>query len=266
MWSWRRHRPRSELQKPGEAYLGTTNVDGSAVLPPAPYPAGTQEQRRPAPNLVIGAGAPSAVCSAYNHLRTQIVIRLQNNGWNTVAVTSPARASGNTLAAINLAISIARDFSYTVVLVELDLVHPSFHQVLKFKQRKGIVDYLLRDAPIEGVLLNPGIDRLVVIPAGSPVANASELLSSPKMTQLMEELKLRYERPIILFDLPSVLASDGAIAFSPFVDCALLMVEEGETRVEDVRRALDQLKSTNILGIVLNRSIHVDNQGKMIWR
>src|SRR5262249_19798735 len=127
-----------------------------------------------------------------------------DNGRNTVAVTSPARASGNTLAAINLAISIARDFSYTVVPVALDLLNPSFHQVLKFKQRKGIVDYLLRDAPIEGILLNPGIDRLVVIPAGSPVANASELLSSPKMTQLMEELKLRYERPIILFDLPSV--------------------------------------------------------------
>jgi len=186
--------------------------------------------------------------------------------WKTVAVTSPTKASGNTLVAINLAISIARDFSYTVVLAELDLVNPSFHQVLKFKQRKGIVDYLLRDAPIEVILLNPGIDRLVVIPAGSRIANASELLSSPKLTQLMEELKLRYERPIILFDLSSVLASDGALAFAPFVDCALLVVEEDETRVEDVRRALDQLKSTNILGVVLNRSIHVDNQGKMIWR
>jgi len=95
-------------------------------------------------------------------------------------------------------------------------------------------------------------------PAGSPVTNSSELLSSPKMIRLVEELKSRYERRIILFDLPSVLTNGDAMAFSPFVDCALLVVEEGETRVNDVRRALDYLRSTNILGVVLNRSIHVE--------
>jgi protein-tyrosine kinase len=112
--------------------------------------------------------------------------------------------------------------------------------------------------------LNPGIDRLVVIPAGSPVTNSSELLASPKMTRLLEELKLRYEHKIVLFDLPSVLAIDDAMAFSPFVDCALLVVEEGETRVNDVRRALNHLKSTKILGVVLNRSSHVENDGNII--
>jgi capsular exopolysaccharide synthesis family protein len=222
----------------------------------------TPARRRPARNLVIGAGAPSDVHSAYNLLRTQVIRRVQENGWKTVAITSPSRASGTTLTAINLAISIARDFSYTVLLVELDLVNPSFHQVLGFKQRLGIVDYLLHDVPIQEVMLSPGIDRLVVIPAGSPVTNSSELLSSPKMARLVEELTHRQEHRIILFDLPSVLATDDAMAFSPFVDCALLVVEEGETRVNDVRRALDYLRSTKILGFVLNQSVHVENDGK----
>jgi protein-tyrosine kinase len=128
------------------------------------------------------------------------------------------------------------------------------------------VDHLLHDVPIPEILLNPGIDRLVVIPAGSPVTNSSELLSSPKMTRLVEELKLRYEHRIVLFDLPPVLAIDDAMAFSRFVDCALLVVEEGETRVNDVRRALDYLRSTEILGVVLNRSIHVQDARKMISR
>jgi len=213
---------------------------------------------RLARNRVIGAGASSEVYSAYNRLRTQIIQRLQENAWNTVAITSPSRASGNTLTAINLAISIAREFNYTVLLVELDLVNPSFREILGFTQQQGIVDHLLRDVPISEILLNPGIDRLVVIPAGSPVTNSSELLSSPKMIRLVEELKIRYERRIILFDLPSVLTNGDAMAFSPLVDCALLVVEEGETRVSDVRRALDYLRSTNILGVVLNRSIHVE--------
>ncbi len=223
-------------------------------------------RRKLARNLVIGAGAPSEVYSAYNRLRTQIIKRLQENGWNSVAITSPSRASGNTLTAINLAISIARDCSYTVLLVELDLVNPSFRHVLGFKQRQGIVDHLLHDVPIQEILLNPGIGRLVVIPAGSPVTNSSQLLSSPKMTRLLEELKLRYEHKIVLFDLPPVRAIDDAMAFSPFVDCVLLVVEEGETQVNDVRRALDCLRSTKILGVVLNRSIHVENDGKIISR
>ncbi len=289
MWFWRRRRPERELRTTGEAYLvnppGMLNVDSTVASGPTPCSA-KGEPSKAAPNVptvstelrmqyrqtqqfkpawgrlarnrVIGAGASSEVYSAYNRLRTQIIQRLQENAWNTVAITSPSRASGNTLTAINLAISIAREFNYTVLLVELDLVNPSFREILGFTQQQGIVDHLLRDVPISEILLNPGIDRLVVIPAGSPVTNSSELLSSPKMIRLVEELKIRYERRIILFDLPSVLTNGDAMAFSPLVDCALLVVEEGETRVSDVRRALDYLRSTNILGVVLNRSIHVE--------
>ena len=211
---------------------------------------------RLARNLVIGARATDDVHSAYNRLRTQVVRRLQENDWNTVAVTSPSRGSGSTLTAINLAISFARNVSSAVLLVELNLVNPSFRQIFGFKPQHGITDHLLRDVPVSEILLAPNLNRLVVIPAGSPVSNSSVLLSSPKLTRLIEELKIRYEHPIILFDLPSVLAVDDAMAFSPFVDCALLVVEEGETRVNDVRRALDDLRSTKILGVVLNRSVH----------
>jgi Mrp family chromosome partitioning ATPase len=221
---------------------------------------------RLARNLVIGAGASTEVCASYNLLRTQILKRLDENGWNTVAVVSPSKASGTTLTAVNLAISIAQNFSYTVFLVELDLVNPSFGEVLGFGQRPGIADHLLHDVPLPQILLNPGIDHLVVIPAGSPVMNTSGLLSSPKMIRLVQQLKLGSERQIVLFDLPSVLTIDDAMAFSPLVDCALLVVEEGETRVSDVRRALDHLGSTKILGVVLNRSIHVGKDGKMIYR
>jgi Mrp family chromosome partitioning ATPase len=115
-------------------------------------------------------------------------------------------------------------------------------------------------------MFNPGIDRLVMIPAGSAAANSAELLSSSKMTRLVEELKLRYQPRVILFDLPSALAHDDAMTFAPFVDCALLVVEEGETRVSDVRRAVDYLGSTNILGVVINRSMHVERDGKIIYR
>jgi protein-tyrosine kinase len=287
----RRHIQETELKIRGEAYLVRTNVGGATALPPTPFspddpsnwepptaeaPKGQSDlasaptelgvwyrqakqfkpvQRRLARSRVIGGEASSKVHSAYNVLRTQIIKRLQEHGWNTVAITSPSKASGNTLTAINLAISIARHLNYTVLLVELDLVNPSFRKILGFEQRQGIVDHLLHGVPIPEILLNPGIERLFVLPAGSPVTNSSELLSGSKMARLVEKLKCPYENQIVLFDLPSVLANDDAMAFCAFVDCALLVVEEGETRVNAVRRALEYLRSTEIIGVVLNRSI-----------
>jgi protein-tyrosine kinase len=209
---------------------------------------------RLARSLVIAAGAPTAAQFAYNRVRTQIVARLRDSGWNTIAVTSPVRGSGTTTTAINLAISIARQFDCTALLVELNFRNPSFQRIMGFEQRYGIADHLLRGVPIPEIMLNPGIDRLNIIPAGSPVVNSSELLASPQMTRLVSELKHRYDDRIVLFDLPPVLATDDAMAFSRLVDCALFVVKEGETRIADVRQALTYLRSTSLLGVVLNQS------------
>lgn len=216
--------------------------------------------RRLARNCVIGPGAAGDSSSTYNILRNRLVKSLEKNCWSTVAVTSPSRRSGNTLTAINLAISIAREFTHSVLLVELDLVSPSFNRVLGFEKFRGMADYLLRDAPLSQILMDIGVDGLAIIPAGAPVANSSELLSSHKMARFVGELKRLNSHEVVLFDLPSVLAFDDASAFSPLVDCALLVVEEGETKVGDVRRALTRLEHTEILGIVLNRSIRGDNE------
>src|SRR5271165_5647829 len=77
--------------------------------------------RQLANNLVIAPGSPSDIRSAYNVVRTEALKRLRQNRWNTVAITSPSRFSGNTLTALNLAISMARDMGQSVLLVELDL-------------------------------------------------------------------------------------------------------------------------------------------------
>jgi protein-tyrosine kinase len=278
-WFRRRQRPGPDSRRQGEAYLGGTRVDGSAALPPPPYSVGDlpgvglnvpttaptkfrmaygqarqfdPDRRQRARNLVIGEGTSSEVYAAYNYLRTQIIQRLRENGWKTIAITSPSNAPGKTLTAVNLAISIARNFHFNVLLVELDLVNPSFRQILGFEERRGVVDHLLHDVPISEIMLSPGIDGLVVIPAGSPVTNSAELLSSSQMTRFIEEIRLRYPHHVVLFDLPSMLMNDDAMAFAPFVDCALLVIEEGETRIHDVRRAVDDLRATKILGVVLN--------------
>lgn len=265
-----RGRAGSSSDSPKTAYTVESLLSG-APSTPAPQEVAVRTRRRPngqfdnqpyVGGLAAMAKGPRESDSAYSFIRTQIVQRLREKNWRTVAITSPSRKSGNTLTTINLAIRIARTCSYTVLLVELDLVNPSFHKLLGFAPGKGVVDYLQHDVALSEIEMDTGIDGLVVIPAGSPVPYSSELLSSPKMARFVEELKLRYQHEVILFDLPSILSSDDAVAFSPLVDCSLLVVEEGETRINDVRRALDYLRSGRMLGIVLNQSIHVMNEGR----
>ena len=284
MWFQKRNRPRPEAAAKVKSYLDSSTPLGVEVqplssflvsdvprrqAPTAPLDLRVRNQqaakfepdwRRLARNFVIGPGAEVAISSTYNVLRMQFMKSLEKNCWCTVAVTSPSRRSGNTLTAINLAISIARDFTHSVLLVELDLVSPSFNRILGFEKVPGMADYLLHDAQLSEIVMDVGVDGLAIIPAGSPVANSFELLSSRKMARFVGELKRLNDHKVVLFDLPSVLAFDDAIAFSPLVDCALLVVEEGATKVSDVRRALTRLEHTEILGIVLNRSIRGDNE------
>ena len=75
-----------------------------------------------------------------------------------------------------------------------------------------------------------------------------------EMAHLVEEMKSRYHRRIIIFDLPPVLTSADALAFSPYVDAALLVVEEGVSQKHDIEHALELLGGTNVIGTVLNKA------------
>ncbi|MBI2799529.1 MAG: CpsD/CapB family tyrosine-protein kinase [Gammaproteobacteria bacterium] len=192
--------------------------------------------------------------SAYKMLRTQVLQRMTARNWNTLAITSPAPGDGKSLTAINLAISLARELHHTVLLVDMDLRNPSIHEYFKIKPEKGIGDYLMHQSPLGDVLVNPGIERLVLLPGRLPVENSSEILASPAMGNLVHELKSRYPSRMVLFDLPPVLSADDALSFAPFVDAFLLVLRDGKTNRSELENAMDILKETTILGTVLNGS------------
>ena len=192
---------------------------------------------------------------AYKILCTQVLQKMRDNNWNALAVTSPGENEGKTLTAINLAISLAMEVDQTVLLVDADLRHPSVHQYFGQKPGPGLSDYLTSGMPLEDMLIHPGIGRFVILPGGKPLSNSSEMLGSPRMAQLVQELKTRYPSRIVLFDLPPLLSAADALAFAPYVDAALLVVAEAKTKTEDITRAAGLLGSTNLIGTVLNKSL-----------
>jgi exopolysaccharide/PEP-CTERM locus tyrosine autokinase len=202
---------------------------------------------------IVAALESNPFSDAYKILRTQVLQRMRENGWNLLGITSPGGGEGKTLTAVNLAVSLAMEVSQTVLLVDADLRSPSIHTMFDLKRGRGLVDHLLDQTPVADLLVHPCIQRLVLLPGGRPMAGSSELLTSPPMRTLVNELKHRYTSRIVLFDLPPLLNSADVLAFAPLIDTLLLVVEAGRTQVEDVERSLSLMSEVPIVGTVLNK-------------
>lgn len=203
---------------------------------------------------IIATAEHDPVAEAYKVLRTHVLQRMRANGWRALAVTSPGEGAGKTLTAINLAISLAREVNQTVLLVDLDLKRPSLIRYLVDGDMPGISDYLAGERELADILVNPGINRLVILPGRRSFVHSSELLSSPRMIRLVEELKNRYPDRLVLFDMPPALDSDDVLAFAPHLDAILLVVESGKTTSDEIQRAYELLGEAKIIGTVLNKA------------
>lgn len=205
-------------------------------------------------NRVLCAHDAPAVRQAYKMLRTQVAQSLRARGWSSLVVTSPGVGEGKSLTAVNLAIALAREVNHTVLLVDLDLRRPAIARHFGYEPVFGLRDYLLDDVPLSEVLFNPDIERLVVLPGGKPLDESSELLTAPKMVQLAQELKTRYDGRIVIYDMPPLLLTDDVLAFIKNVNTVLLVVEEGKTRADELTHAMNMLRDVPVLGTVLNKS------------
>jgi Mrp family chromosome partitioning ATPase len=200
------------------------------------------------------------VAAAFRMLRTQVLLRLDEREWRSLAVMSPSSEDGKTTTAVNLAISIANDHRHTVLLVDFDLKQPQIGAKWGITPTAGTDDILRGDARIEDCLIHPrGYERLIVLPARAALANSSEALAGPRCRQLVQELRGRYADRVLIFDLPPLLGADDALAFAPLVDCALMVISEGYTKRDDLLRSMELLRNTPVVGTVLNRATDVSS-------
>ena len=190
---------------------------------------------------------------AYKVLRTKILKLTREKGWNTIMVTSAMPGEGKTLTAINLSLTFAREFSQTVLLVDCDLRKQNVHKVLGIDSRKGLIDYLLKNVPMNEVMMWPGIEKFTLISGGRTLLESAELLGSPKMKELFWDMKTRYPERYVFFDAPPLLCGSDAMTVSSLVDGIVFVVQYGRTTMEDVERALEMLPREKFLGFVINR-------------
>ncbi len=202
--------------------------------------------------IVTLSGKNAQVAEQYRMLRTQVLRKTEGEGDNCLMVTSSVAGEGKTTTAINLAIAIAQEVHKTVLLVDADLRAPSIHKYLGLTPEKGLVHNLLDDVPLEEILVRTGVEKLTFLPAGGSLPNSTEILRSPRMQRLIQEVKERYRDRYVIFDTTPLLATADAMVLSHFMDGVIMVVQGEKTSRNDLAKSLSHLAGCNILGMVMN--------------
>lgn len=205
-------------------------------------------------NRIVAFNKNDNMCMNFDLLRTQVLHKMKENGWRTLAITSPTPEAGKTVVAINLAMSIAQQTNKSAMLVDFDLRRPKIAAYLGFTPRKSLNDLLDGTTELADALVNPDIPRLVVLPTRNPVRNSSEILSSKIISDLIKDLRERYESRIVIFDLPPMLVIDDALALLPQMDCVLLVIANGMSTKREIEDTLHLLPAEKLIGTVFNKA------------
>jgi non-specific protein-tyrosine kinase len=193
-------------------------------------------------------------------IRTQILKKMKALGGNSLLITSANPYEGKTTTSINLGVSIARELDRTVLIIDADLVSPTKkHRVFckdffNLRVKKGLSDFLKGNANIGDIFINPGIDKLTIIPSGESLPNSSELLNSGKMELMMTEIKNRYPSDrFVIIDGPAFLKYPDAMIMSRYVEGVLIVIESEKTSASDLKEMSRSMDGIPIIGTVLNK-------------
>jgi exopolysaccharide/PEP-CTERM locus tyrosine autokinase len=174
---------------------------------------------------------------------------------NLIMVTSAMPAEGKSFMAINLAISMAMELDYRVLLVDADVAKPSLMKTLGLPPGPGLLDLLLNpDADMADVMLRTNVEKLTLLPSGSQHPRATELLASDAMTSLVEEIGRRYEDRIIIFDSPPLLLTTESRVLATHMGQIVMVVQAEKTLQSQVRHALSTIEGCPVKLLVLNQA------------
>jgi len=174
---------------------------------------------------------------------------------NLIMVTSALPGEGKSFTSINLALSIATELDNTVMLVDADVARPSVMRMLGLPNGPGLLDLVLDEKmDMSSVLLRTNVEKLTILPSGTPHPRATELLASDAMVRLLEDMAARYPDRIIVFDSPPLLITTESRVLATHMGQVVLVVHAGKTLQSEVKQALATIEACPVKLLLLNRS------------
>ncbi len=213
-----------------------------------------------ASGLLTPSAPRSHLADQYRVLKRPLISNATGKGAATVAhgnlimVTSAMPGEGKSFTSINLAMSIAAELDHTVMLVDADVARPSILRMLGLPQGPGLLDLLEGKADMASVLMRTNVDKLTLLPSGTPHPRATELLASEAMNQLLDDMATRYPDRIIIFDSPPLLLTTESRVLASHMGQIVVVVAAGRTLQASVQQALSTIENCPLKMMVLNKA------------
>ncbi len=199
-------------------------------------------------NVVIEIpNSPEA--EAYRKLELNIRMSNLDKPLQIIQSTSATPKDGKTTTAINLA-AVYAEKGKKVIILDFDLRRPKIHRAFHKSNDVGLYDFVVNDKDVHDLIIHDesGIDLLLT---GNRLTYPHIVLQSKKIINMVNALRDEYD--FIVVDTPPVLSVTDSIIVSKYVDGVIYVAAYNQTRKEDAKNGLDQLRENgaNIIGGVL---------------
>lgn len=203
----------------------------------------------------------SQKATPFDILRTKVLLQMRQNGWKSIAITSPMPQSGKTTMACNLALGLGRQGELNTILFDLDLQDPSVGDFLAHSPEHDITEMLSGTVPFadQAVRVGPSV---AVSMANRSESDPTRVLLADQTRETLDAVQESYDPDIMIFDTPSILVGDNTRAFLKNVDCALIVARANSTKYGHFDACEREVAEyTNVLGVVLNaiRTTSIEN-------
>ncbi len=188
---------------------------------------------------------------AYRILRTNIEFNRKSPDANTISVASGGPGEGKSTTIANLAF-ISAQGGYSTLIVDADLRRPTQHGIWEVSNKIGLTNYLTTEIPLEEAIVPTSVENLSLLPSGMLPADAVGILNSQRMSDLIGELKTRYD--IVFLDSPPMLGVSDASVLASEVDQTIIVVQHRRfprAMLTRVKQAIVGVGGS-VLGVVLN--------------
>jgi len=206
----------------------------------------------PGRELVTTHGSYSRVGEAYRNLRTALLLSRAGGPPKVTLITSAMSREGKTVTAVNISVMLSQ-LGGNVLLIDADLRRARCHRVLAVDNHLGLTEVLTGSRDLVEMIRATDIEHLFFLCAGSVPPNPTELLNSPKMAEVMLQLRENYEYVVI--DSAPVLPVSDSMVLSKLTDGVVIVANGSATPRQQVKNACARLEyaRAKILGLVLNK-------------
>jgi len=197
---------------------------------------------------------------AYRILRTNIEFNRRNPNANCITVVSGGAGEGKSTTLSNLAFVCAQG-GYNVLLIDADLRRPRLHTLFDMSNAVGLTNYLTTDVRLEEVVVQTPVENLFFLPSGILPADSAGILNSQRMSELIEDVKSRFD--LVLIDSPPILGVSDASVLANEADMTIIVVQHRKLPRHMLMRVKQAVENVggNVLGVVLNNvDVRSDNQ------